>query len=78
MLILGNLVGREGAENGCYRSINPLSWNFGTIFFATISKIDIQYNGEFSPINDRVGIIRNVSYFCGFYRCVNASESLTN
>ena len=25
-----------------------------------------------------VGIIRNEIYFCGFYRCVNAGESLTN
>ena len=36
---LCNLVGQGRAENGFYMSINILSRNLGTIFFAAISKV---------------------------------------
>ena len=39
--------GGSGGKNGCFASINPLSRNFGTVIFATVSKIRIQLFREF-------------------------------
>ena len=55
----------------------PMNRSPGTIFFVAVCSISY-FTHIFDVIYDLVGITCNRPYLCGFYRWVNADESLTN
>ena len=71
MFISSNLIGRR-------KSFTPInSMNLGTIFLSPAPKMYNNIDKKYD-FDDKIVIIRNKLSFCGFYRCVNSGESLTN
>ena len=58
-------------------SINSMSRNPGTIFLPPAQKM-CNDDDKNKILMTKLELQRMNNYFCGFYRCVNSGESLTN